>query len=123
MTAKICPFYHLMTVNESEGDMARAERAYSVQLALGSVNRTDSRGRRPVLAEVKCRSNTKNGLPGSQSSKTVQIGKLSSAVPYEIARYIAANGYIVKFGDLRALTSSFKSESGSSAEALMSKTY
>lgn len=35
--------------------MARAELAYSVQLSLGKVNRTDARRRRPMFIEVKCR--------------------------------------------------------------------
>ena len=42
-------------MNRGGGDMARAELAYSVQLGLGSVNRTDARGRRLVFVEVKCR--------------------------------------------------------------------
>lgn len=40
-----------MTVSELEGAMARAERAYSVQLGLGKVNRTNS----PLAATSVCR--------------------------------------------------------------------
>lgn len=55
LTTKTSPFCLLMTINESEGDMAQAELAYQVLLSLGRVNRIDARGRRPVFVEVKCR--------------------------------------------------------------------